>query len=273
MKIKTKSLLPILVIATACGGSGSNTEPQPGVPASQAAQLLPTNEQILDKVYDSNYSVPDGFFVDERASMTRSYTLHHVLDASNSYERCADDLVVAQAWEEADNASRAVNGYYVTSYENDRYFEFARELSFSDDVSNIGDITSPGFARVFKCSYTNRDGVDRQLLDGYAGRLDLATLDAQTLQEFTEYLWQFRFFQVTDKKVLASTSESLGNGLQHTLLLALVTNQGSDRCDLIEVVEWRFQASFATGEIERTFDTVRSFEASLVDGEASLCQD
>jgi hypothetical protein len=273
MNIKTKFLFPILVIATACGGSGSSTEPQSDAPGVQAAKLLPTNEQILAKVYDSNYSVPDDFFVDERASMTRSYTLHHVLDASNSYERCTDDLVVAQAWEEADNASRAVNGYYVTSYENDRYFEFARELSFSDDVSNIGDITSPGFARVFKCGHTNRDGVDRQLLDGYAGRLAPTVLDAQSLREFTEYLWQFRFFQVSDKKVLESTSASPGNGLQHTLLLALVTNQGSDRCDLIEVVEWRFQASSVNGEIERTFDPVRSFEARLVDGEASVCED
>ena len=72
--------------------------------------------------------------------------------------------------------------------------------------------------------------------------------------------------------VLVSTSESLGFGLRHTLLLALVTNQGTDRCDLIDVVEWRYQASSATGEIERTFDTVRSFEATFVDGEASLCQ-
>ena len=272
MKFKNRFLLPILAIATACGGSGSSTESQPGAPGVQAAKTLPTNEQILSKVYDSSYNVPDDFFVDERASMTRSYTLHHVLDASNSFERCTDDLVIAQAWEEADNASRAVSGYYVTSYENDRYFEYARELAFNDDVSNIGDITSPGFARVFKCGHTNRDGVDRQLLDGYAGRLDPAILDAQSLREFTEYLWQFRFFQVSDKKVLESTSESLGNGLQHTLLLALVTNQGTDRCDLVEVVAWHFQADSATGEIERRFELVRSFEASFVDGEASLCQ-
>ena len=179
MKIKTKFLLPVLAIATACGGSGSSTEPQPGAPGVQAAKSLPTNDEILDRVYDSSYSVPDDFFVDERASMTRSYTLHHVLDASNSFERCTDDLVVAQAWEEADNASRAVNGYYVTSYENDRYFEFARELSFNDDVSNIGDITSPGFARVFKCHHTNRDGVDRLLVNGYAGRMDPVLLVCQ----------------------------------------------------------------------------------------------
>lgn len=273
MKIKTKSLLPILAIATACGGSGSSPEPQQSTTGVPAAKLLPTNEQILEKVYDSQYSVPDDFFVDERASMTRSYTLHHVLDQSDSFEMCSDDLIEAQAWEQADNASRAVSGYYVTSYENDRYFEFARELSFTDDVSNIGDITSPGFARVFKCSHTNRDGVDRQLLDGYAGRLNPAELDAQLLREFTEYLWQFRFFHVSDKKILESTAESLGSALQHTLLLALVTNQGTDRCDLVELVEWRFRADAATGAVERTFDQVRSIEADFTDGEASVCDD
>ena len=273
MKIKTKALLPILAIATACGGSGSTTEPQATTNDAPVAKALPTNEQIVAKVYDSDYSVPDDFFVDERASMTRSYTVHHVLDQSSSFEQCTDDLVVAQAWEQADNESRAVNGYYVTSYENDRYFEFARELSFTEDVSNIGDITSPGFARVFKCSHTNRDGVDRQLLDGYAGRLNPSTLDAHALRDFTEYLWQFRFFNVSAKKIIDSSAESAGATLEHTLLLALVTNQGTDRCDLVELVEWRFSANPANGEIQRTYDTVRSFETRLVDGEASICED
>jgi len=273
MKFKTKFLLPILAIATACGGSGSSTEPLSQAAGTLATKPLPTNEQIVVKVYDNEYSVPDDFFVDERASMTQSYTLHHVLDQSDSFELCTDDLVVAQALEQADNASRAVSGYYVASYENERYFEFARELSFNDDISNIGDITSPGFARVFKCSHTDRDGVDRQLLEGYAGRLDPARLNAQALREFAEYLWQFRFFQVSDKKVLASSAESHGGGLQHTLLLALVTNQGFDRCDLIEVVEWRFNANTSSGEVERSFDTVRSFEATFIDGQPSLCGD
>ena len=271
MKLHAKALLPMLAIAAACGGSGSTPELQAETISAPATKALPTNEQIVAKVYDSTYSVPDDFFVDERASMTRSYTVHHVLDESSSFELCTDDLVVAQAWEEADNASRAVNGYYVTSYENERYFEFARELSFTEDVSNISDLTSPGFARVFKCSHTNRDGVDRQLPDGYAGRLNPEILDAQTLRDYTEYLWQFRFFNVSDRKVIDSFSESRASRLQHTLLLALVTNQGADRCDLIQVVEWRFSADPSNGEIQKSFDTVRRFEARLVDGQAAIC--
>lgn len=273
MKITTRFLLPILTILAACGGPGASTEAPPASSDALVTKALPTNAQILSKVYDTEYSVPDDFFVDERSTTTRSYTLHHVLDQSGSFELCTDDLVEAQAWEQADNESRAVQGYYVTYHENERYFEFARELSFSDDVSNIGDITSPGFARVFKCNHTNRDGVDRQILDGYAGRLDLTVLDAGVLREFTEYLWQFEFFNVSDKKVLASTVEAASTTLQHTLLLALVVNQGTDRCDLIDVVEWRFNANPSSGEIQRDFEVVRSFEADIVDGEATVCED
>jgi|GEM_PF-772184 len=272
MKFKTLTLLPILAVATACGGSGASTEALPPASSAPVTKTLPTNGQILAKVYDPQYSVPDDFFVDERATMTRSYTLHHVLDSSGSFELCTNDLLEAQAFEQADNDSRAVQGYYVTYYENDRYFEFARELSFTDDVSNIGDITSPGFARVFKCNHTNRNGVDRQLLDGYAGRLDLTVLNTDVLREFAEYLWQFEFFNVSDKKVLASSVESASTMLQHTLLLALIVNQGTDRCDLIDVVEWQFDANPSTGEIQRTFEVVHSFEAHMVDGDATVCE-
>jgi len=190
-----------------------------------------------------------------------------VLDDSNSYERCTDDLVEAQDWEAADNASRAVSGYYVTSYENDRYFEFVRELAYTEDVGNIGDPTSPGFARVFKCNHTNRDGVDRMLLDGYAGRLNPERLDADSLREFTEYLWQFTFLNVKAKKVVASD----GDGLQHTLLLALLVNQGDRACDRVDVVEWRYRADPSSGEITRRFVRLRSFEARFDAGIPAFC--
>ncbi len=267
MKFSTLLLLPVLVISAACGGSGT---PDTANPATAQSAPLPADSDILSKAYDPLYSVPNGFFVDERASTTRSYTVHHVLDASASFEMCTDDLVEAQALEDADNRSRAVSGYYVTSYENDRYFEFIRELSYTEDVGNIGEPTSPGYARVFKCNHTNRDGVDRALLNGYAGRLDPARLSAATLREFTEYFWQFTFLNVTAKKVLLSYSDE--PRLRHTLLLALVVNQGIDSCDRVDVVEWRFAADPASGEVTRQFGTVRRFEARLSAGQASLCE-
>ena len=272
MKTSTQSLIPILAIAAACGGSRStDTSPPPDTTESQA-YTLPSDAAILAKAYDNNYSVPDGFFVDERAETTQSYTVHHVLDESSSFELCSDDLVEAQSLEEADNDSRAVSGYYVTSHETERYFEFVRELAYTQDVGNTSDVTSPGFARVFKCDYANRDGVDRDLLNGYSGRINPARLDAAALRVFTEYLWQFRFFNTTHKKVISSFGAGKPSNLKHTLLLAFVHNQGQNRCDRVDVVEWRFSANPASGEVMREFDAVHSFEATLSAGIPALCE-
>ncbi len=273
MRLSHLSLFPVLAIAAACGGSGAPSEEiaQPE-PQSATISRVPDNSEILSKAYDSDYTVPDGFFIDERVeTSTRSFTLHHVLDESNSFERCTNDLVIAQAWEQADNDSRSVNGYYVTSIENERYFEFVRELEFTEDVGNITDPTSPGYARVFKCDYTDRAGVDRNLLDGYAGRLMAQPVSNDSLREFIEYLWQFRFFNVSRKAVVASYGDRQSNGLTHTLLLALVVNQGTERCDRIDVVEWRFHYDSVKHEMSREFDTIRSFEAEMSNGTPQLC--
>ncbi len=267
------TLIPLLAIAAACGGSGQNQQND-----DIKNNVLPnslnvvSNEDILSKAYDPGYQVPAGFYIDERAQTeTQSYTVHHVLDESASFERCSDDLVVATAWEQADNDARAVRGEYVTSIENDRYFEFVRELAYTDDIGNIGDPTSPGYARIFKCGYANRDGVDRSLLEGYSGRLSATTDIELSLREFVEYLWQFRFFAVSRKIVVDSFGDATADGHRHTLLLALVVNQGTDRCDRIDVIEWKFHRNAVSGEITRAFDTIRSFEGQLVNGNPQFC--
>ena len=272
MKPTTLSLLPALVIAAACGGSGSTDVHNEQTPPESGAAVLPGDQEILNKAYDSNYHVPDGFFIDERASTTRSYTVHHVLDESGSFELCTDDLVEAQAWEDADNASRAVSGYYVSSYENDRYFEFVRELAYTEDVGNITDPTSPGFARIFKCSHTSRDGVDRSLFRGYAGRLNTSILDGENLREFAEYLWQFTFFDASGKKVIDSYTSGTFDRLEHTLLLALVFNQGADTCDRVDVIAWRYSADPSSGEITRQYEALKSIQATVIDGVPGLCE-
>ena len=273
MKFSTQSLLPVLAIAAACGGSGStDSATTQDFAVGSPANALPSDIVILAKAYDNNYTVPDGFFVDDRAGTTRSYTVHHVLDSSASFEECSDDLVAAQALEEADNNARAVSGYFVTSHETERYFEFVRELAYTEDVGNINDLTSPGFARIFKCNHTDRRGVDRSLLDGYSGRINPERLDAATLREFTEYLWQFRFFNTSHKKVISSYASGSPTTLRHTLLLALVHNQGQAACDRVDVVEWHFSADIASGEIDRDFETVHSFEAKVSAGIPTLCE-
>ena len=232
---------------------------------------MPPTSEVLNKVYDPNYTVPDGFFVDERASTPQSYTVYHVKDESVSYELCTDDFTTAAIWEDEDNASRQVNGYYVGHTENDRYFEFVRELNYDDSVGNISDLTSPGFARIFKCSYATRDGVDRSLLSGYAGKINARPLSSELLREYVEYLWQFTFFNVSAKSVLESYGTDSANELQRTLLLGFATIQGDDQCDLVEVVEWTFSANLSTGEVRSQFDTVLSFTAELRDGVPAIC--
>ena len=232
---------------------------------------MPTNSRIAELIYDNSYSVPAGFYVDERATTDRSYTVHHVLDESSSFELCTDDYAEAMAWEEADNAARSVQGYYVESYDNERYFEFVRELSYQDDVGNIDDITSPGFGRVFKCSSTDRDGVDRSLLNGYAGTLNMHPLQGGSIRNFAEYLWQFTFFPASRKKVIDSYGSESADMLAQTLVLAFASSQGADRCDRVEVAEWTFTANRATGEVSKAFQTLHFFEARFENGRATVC--
>lgn len=269
MNFSTLLLIPVLAVTAACGGSGKATTSEDPRALDSQAFVIPGDTEILGKAYDNDYQVPAGFYIDQRAETVRSYTVHHVLDESNSFELCSDDLVEAQALEAADNDARAVNGYFVTSVENERYFEIVRELAYTQDVGNIDDVTSPGYGRVFKCNHTNRDGVDRSLHNGYSGRLNAEYLSNKTLREFTEYLWQFTFFNVSRKKVIASENTAT---LRHTLLLALVVNQGADACDRIDIIEWRFTADPRSGEISREFETIRSFEATLSAGIPTFCQ-
>ena len=273
MRFTTLMLMPLFATAASCSGGGSSETPKPAAAVDQVGPVsaLPSRQAIIAKLYEPDYSVPEGFFVDERSGTATSYTVYHVMDESVSYELCTDDFAVAESWEAADNASRSVNGHYVGAYENERYFEFIRELSYNDDVGNIDDLTSPGFARVFKCSNTVRDGVDRSLLSGYAGRLNARPLNAARLREFAEYFWQFTFFPQRYRKVLDSKPATGSSGLDHSLLLAFASSQGTGQCDRVEVVSWDFSADAASGEILSDFRTLSTFEAELVSGSPRLC--
>lgn len=272
MRISTLLLAPVMLVAAACGGSGgSSPETSADKNSTPVARPLPSVSDVLSMVYDNSYSVPDGFFVDDRASTPSSYTMHHVLDESGAFERCTNDFQQALAWEDTDNASRAVQGRFVGSVETDRYFEFARELSYEASIGNINDITSPGFGRVYKCSNTVRDGVDRSQHDGYAGQINARPLTDETVRVFTEYLWQFTFFPTARKKVLESYGEYDANSIERNLLLGFALSGGAQGCDRIEVVRWTFSADRISGETSKTWQLVDSFDARLVNGSPELC--
>lgn len=270
-------LLPAVLALTACGGGGSGEAPKPPSAASEPAVAgplyeLPSDYDVASKIYNTIYSVPAGFYVDQRAATSQSYTIHHVMDESRSFELCTDDYATAEALEAEDNESRAVNGQFISSNETDRYFEFVRELAYTQDVGNVTEPTSPGYARVFKCSNTNRDGVDRSEFEGFAGYLNVAPRSADDVKVFAEYLWQFAFFPYRHKKVLESVASADSATLNQTLVLGFAINQGTGRCDRIEVVEWAFSADRASGRVDQRFDLVRSFEARYEAGTAVVCE-
>lgn len=190
-----------------------------------------------------------------------------------SFELCTNDYYQALEWEAADNDSRLVNGYFVGSLENDRYFEFIRELSNTPDSGNNSEPTSPGFARVFKCDYVNRDNVDRNLRNGDAGDLNVMPPSEAEIQIFTEYMWQFTFFWPATKKVLESFSAETDTRYQHTLLLAFKTSQGTDQCDLIEIVDWVFSVSKNGGQMTKEFKSLYEMRARLNNGIVEKCAD
>jgi len=270
LKPRQFNLLLLLFGLISCKSTGDESSQASDAIGNQL-KPTPSNEEIIAAVYNNNYTVPTGFYVDARANTAESYTLYHVKDDTNSYELCANDIAQAATWEEEDNQSRAVNGQYVGSLESSRYFEFIRELTFPDDIGNVGGATSPGFSRVFKCDVINRDGVDRNLYSGYGGRLNERPLSQQSVREFTEYLWQFEFFATARPKVLDSFSNETTQSIDHTLLLATRINQGFDSCDRIEVVDWVSSANKSSGDVTRDFRFLFAFEARLVAGIAEEC--
>lgn len=267
-RVVTICFAPLVVLA---GCLAATDEPD----TSGTADLISgfTKLDVAELIYDSSYRVPPGFYVDERADSDVSYTLYHVKDESNSYEVCTDDFNEAVSLESADNESRSVNGLYIGHYENSRYFEFIRELSYPDGIGNIPEPTSPGYSRVFKCSYVDRTGVDRNLRNGYDGRLVASPVTPELTKELVEYLWQFVFFWPGQAKVLDTRAATLGNTIRHDLVLGIRTGQGAGKCDRVDVIEWRFSADQATGELEKSFILLSSFGAQLLNGVPSICPD
>lgn len=228
-------------------------------------------KRIAELVYNPDYAAPAGFLIDSRADTVGSYTIHHVKDESASFELCTDSSQQAEVLESLDNASRSVSGELVEIIETEKYFEFVRYLQYPDSFGNVAGETSPGFARVFKCSFVDRSGVDRNLRDGYGGKFNAVPLDGASVKSFVEYLWQFTFFWPAQEKVVSTRTEELDSAIQHTLSIAFKYNQGFQRCDRIELVDWSFSINRADGAISRVFNPLLVFEAEDANGEVRIC--
>ena len=262
-------LLIVVLVLTGCTSGGPDTVELP------PPREFPTREQALDLIYSTTYRVPSDFYVDDRADTPRSYTVYHVKNLAireeDRWELCTDDFQTAYDWEQADNDRRLIGGVFVEWVENDRYWEFVRELDVSGSVGNTG-LTEPGFARVFKCSYVNRDGVDRTNENGYGGTFN-APLSLAAASEFAEYMWQWKYWGATTAKVLDTYSEDAGDVYKHRLLLGLAVDQYDPErdCDLIQIVDWVWIFDKATGEITKRVEAVDRFDAKLENGTPIVC--
>lgn len=271
MNTRETFFILILLGLAACGGSGGEPNDRMTSAASTKVRIFPDDSEVIAKIYDNSYQVPNDFFMDDRHTTAGSFSLYHVKDTSMSYERCSNDYQQALDWEAEDNANRAVGGDFIGSVESDNYFEFVRKLYFTDSIANSESPFSSGFARVFKCNYVDRAGADRNLRNGYAGQLNRRPLSASSIKNYAQYMWQFTFFTATRKAVLETFSTEKDDVYQHTLLLAFLTNQRPDRCDLIEVVDWIFSVNKVDGEIGKQFNLLYQMEARLEDGVAVQC--
>ncbi len=64
----------------------------------------------------------------------------------------------------------------------------------------------------------------------------------------------------------------LANSHQHTLMLAFVTNQGLDKSDLVEVVDWIITVDKDDGQMTKEFKLLYQFDAELVNGTPQKCK-
>ena len=255
------ALLILVFFITGCSDGSVQTEELPSsYPRQEAIQLI----------YNTTYRYPDGYYFDMHDEITQSYTLYQVKDFSNSYELCTDNELEAIRLEQEDNDRRVVNGQFITYTQNERYFEFVRELDVSGSIGNTG-LTEPGFARIYKCSYVNRSGVDRNDFNGYGGIMN-ADLSEQVVREFVQYTNFFTFWWPRTAKTLQFNSEENNDEFIHALLLGLRTNQGTGKCDLIQLFDWRWTVSKSTGDMERELYNVDQFEADLINGVPTICE-
>lgn len=260
----------LILLLCACGGGG-DTGTTPGVQTAGASSgVTQSNSQIAELIYSDSQRTPSGFYTDSVPVFSGYVATSHLKTTSiNSsavlnYELCSDDFNQALQW--SDTAD-AVSGDNATLTGNDAtamYFEFDR----------LRPGTPQGYLRqrVYKCAYLNRNTVDLQIGTGDAGTLNARPLDADTLRNLSEYLWQFTTYNNFGHVVLSSSGATGSNSLTHSLIIATLThasNVGS--CDSIGVADWKHSVDLNTGELTLSVTPLFTFQAQENNGAVSVC--
>lgn len=260
---------PTATAAPASAPAAATTATATTAPAPAAA--LPPDAEIADLLYTDRQRVPAGFHV-ERARHDDAYaTIAHLrntdLDAAAAppQELCALDFGTALQWSESVAAAAPVYADLVGNATADGYYEFTRRLRSTPARTTI--------ARVFRCQFLDRAGVDLRAPAGPGGRFGLDAWTADDLRRLGEYLWTFTDDNNAGRVVLRSDVASDAAGAVHAILLArLARAAAATECDRIELWRLELRADRATGALSRGATLQRTFGARRVDGVATPCR-
>jgi hypothetical protein len=275
------AVLTIAVALAGCGGGGAVSATAAAqaataapaasaTPAPDATAMLPADVEVADLLYTDRQRIPAGFHVEPTRSDAVYATLAHLrntdLDAAATPPRelCATEFGAALQWSESVAAAQPVYGDLVGNDVTARYYEFTRRLRTAPARTAI--------ARVYRCEYLDRAGVDLRASTGPAGRLGLAAWTAADLKSLGEYLWTFTDDNNAGRVVLRSDASGDALGAVHSIVLARLVRAGTPTdCDRVELWRLDLRATQASGALTRSATLQRTFGARRVGGVAQAC--
>jgi hypothetical protein len=256
--------------ATAAAPTASATPTASAAPAPDVAAGLPADVEIADLLYTDRQRVPAGFHVESARSDAVYATLAHLrntdLDgtATPPHELCATEFGTALQWSETVAAAQPVYGDLVGNDVTARYYEFTRRLRTTPARTAV--------ARVYRCEYLDRAGVDLRTSAGAAGRLTLAAWTAADLESLGEYLWTFTDDNNAGRVVLRSEVTGDALGAVHSIVLARLVRAGTQTdCDRVELWRLDLRAARPSGALTRSATLQRTFGARRTSGVAQAC--
>ncbi len=251
------------------GGGGETTSTTPPT-ASATAPVIQTHSQIASLIYSDSQRTPSGFYTDTTLVFSGYAATSHLKttdvnpQAVLRHELCSDDFNQALQWSETANGVSGDNAALTGNETTSRYFEFARLRSG----------TPQGYLRqrIYRCTYLNRSTVDLQAGSGDAGTLNMRPLDALTLKQASEYLWQFTTYNNFGNVVLGSSGSTGANLLTHSVIIASLTRGGNaGSCDTINVFDWKHSVNTGTGAMTLSVTPLFNFRAQESSGAVSVC--
>jgi hypothetical protein len=258
--------IALLAVLSGCGGGSNEAAAPEPVNTRPIAQ---SDLEIAQMLYVDSRRTPQGFY-QETSPPVQGYvaTLHLKntdLPAATTgqYELCTDDWNTALGWsDQAATGAQASN--LVETNTTAQYYEFGRVRA--------GTPQAYIRARVYRCSYLDRSAVDLLNPSSVAGQFNQRPLTTSELQQLSEYLWQFTPYNNFGNAVLKSSGAVATGSVQHTLIIAALTNAAtSGGCDHIHVGGWTHSVNTQIGALTLTLRPLWDFGARRNAGVVELC--